>query len=88
MNAENTYRKNVEWLKVNIPRDEIYEFTEQSLIAAEFFLHKWNDWVDVAEECRKDKVTHLWVSNILGIRRLKEKGFSGGIQTNIDWIHD
>ncbi len=73
------YERNVEWLKQNLSEDEIYRFAEQGLMAAEFFLSKWNEWVDILEEAEKDKMVKLWIQNLTTIRL----GQNAGIPTKI-----
>lgn len=85
MNKEELYRKfeqNVAYLHRNIPPDDIYMFTEQTFMAALFFIHKWNEHVDLDEECKKDPVVKKWLSNILGFELCKEKNID--IQLDLD----
>lgn len=65
------FEKNVEYLQRNIPPDDIYLFTEQTFMAALFFLQKWSAWVDILEEC-KDPITRKWVTNIMGLLHCRE----------------
>jgi len=67
------FEKNVEYLKRNIPPDDIYMFAEQTFMATLFFLHKWNEWVDINEEAQKDPVVKKWVTNIVGLQMCKDK---------------
>lgn len=82
------FKKNVEFLRNNIPKDEIYEFAEQCLVAAEFFLFKWSQWVDLYEETEKDEIVHVWVSNVIHIRQLNEENYTGGINTKLRNEHE
>lgn len=63
----------MDFLKRNIPPDDIYMFAEQTFMAALFFIHKWCDWVDISEECSTDPVAKKWVSNIIGFQMCKDK---------------
>jgi len=74
------YREDVEWLRRCISPDDIYEFAEQSLIAATLFLSRWDEWVDITEEAQKDRATASWIRNILGIRMMRENGYEGPIE--------
>ena len=49
-------------------------FAEQTFMAAMFFLHKWSEIVDVAEEARHNEVIKKWVTNIIGLQLCKEQG--------------
>ncbi len=82
------FRKNVDWLKINIEPEDIYDFAEQAILAAEFFLDKWNQWEDVTEICKKNPVAHVYVSNITGIRKLKDIRHVDGINVHFDWNED
>lgn len=85
MNKEEIYKKferNVAYLHRNIPPDDIYLFTEQTFMAALYFIHKLNEHVDILEECNKDPVTKKWVSNILGFELYKDQNID--IQLDLD----
>ncbi len=68
------YEKNVEYLKRNIPPDEIYEFAEQTYMATLYFLSKWSDWEDVNQVCQDDPVASKWVRNIMSLLKCREMG--------------
>lgn len=75
MNNEELMKKfeeNVEYLRRNIPPDDIYLFTEQTFMAAMFFLKKWSEHVQISEEMESDKVTRVWVRNILSLEQMRE----------------
>lgn len=63
----------MDYLKRNIPPDDIYLFAEQTFMATLFFLHKWSEWVDINEECLADPVAKKWVTNIVGLQMCKDK---------------
>ncbi len=76
MNREelyNKFEKNVQYLKRNIPPDDIYLFAEQTFMAAMYFMHRWGEWVDFNEEAKKDPVARKWMINILSLQDLKDK---------------
>lgn len=74
------FEKNVEYLKRNVPPDDIYLFAEQTHMAALYFLHRWSEWADIQAECQYNLVTQKWVSNILGLQRCKDQD----ININLD----
>ncbi len=74
------FEKNVEYLSKNIPPDDIYIFTEQTIMAALFFMHKWTEWVDLVDECHKDPIARKWVNNILGLVHCRDNN----VDINID----
>lgn len=76
------YKSDVEWLKRNIPPEQIYDFAEQSLMAATFFLAQWDDWVDLDEECDKSPVAKAWISNVLKLRHARQLGIDEKISTD------
>ena len=92
-NAENIEREKFEerslWLRERIAPDDIYDFAEQTIMCAEFFLMKFINYVELEKEMRKDKVLDVWVKNIVSIRFLKNSGASGGkINTELKHIDD
>jgi hypothetical protein len=78
------FEKNVNYLKRNIPPDDIYVFAEQTFMAALFFIHKWSEWVTITEEMDKDKVVHKWVSNILGFHEYRIEGKDIDLDLNLN----
>ena len=76
------FEKNVEYLKRNIPPEDIYIFAEQTYMATLFFLNKWSEWVDLQEEATKDPVTRKWVRNILGL--LASRDLEEEIELDLD----
>lgn len=67
------FNKNVQWLRENIAPDDIYDFAEQALMAADFFIGELSNWVNLAEEGEKDKVLALWVRNVVGMRVMRDQ---------------
>lgn len=67
------FEKNVDYLKRNIPPDDIYMFAEQTFMACMFFLQKWGDWVDLNEECKNDPISNKWIRNIIGLQMCRDK---------------
>ncbi len=65
--------KNVEYLRRNIPPDDIYLFCEHVFTASVFFLHKWSCLVDLNEECARNPVVKRWVTNIINFQKCKEQ---------------
>jgi len=63
---------NVAWMQRNVPPDDIYLFAEQTKMAAAYFIRRWAEWVDIAEEAKKDPVANLWLNNISGLVYLQD----------------
>ena len=76
------FEKNVEFLKRNVPPDDIYIFAEQTFMAAMFFMHKWTEWVELTDEAQKDPVVNKWVKNILGFQMFKDNDID--VQLDLD----
>jgi len=68
------YLENVAWLKTVVAPEDIYDFAEQTIHAALFFMIRWQEWVDIMEEAEKCEATNTWVSNVLGLRAKKCAG--------------
>ncbi len=67
MNKEEVQKKfndNVEWLKKNVPPDDIYLFAEQTKMAAAYFIRRWAEWVDLKEESGNDPIAQQWLTRI------------------------
>lgn len=78
------YYKNVEWLRANIPPDDIYLFTEQTFMAALFFLHKWSTYEDLNQACNEDEIARKWIKNILGLLKCREQGLNIELDLNLE----
>ncbi len=68
------FEKNVAYLRHNIPPDDIYEFAEQTFMAAQYFLFRWQEWVDLPEEMEKEKMADVWIRNIIGFSKVRDSG--------------
>lgn len=91
MNKEEMRKKfneNVKYLERNIPPDDIYLFSEQTLMATFFFMKKWSDWVSVNEEMEKCPITKKWVTNILSLMDMRDRGIELNIDLNMDSIEE
>lgn len=77
------FEKNVQWLKKNVAPDDIYEFAEQALMAADYFIGELSSWIDLAEEGEKDKVFGLWLKNVIGMRVIRDRNMQGVIDTSM-----
>lgn len=82
------FEKNVEYLKNNIPPDDIYVFCEQTYMATLFFLHKWSEWVDINEECRNDPVAQKWVMNIMGLLKARDMELDVDLDLDLKSLED
>jgi len=72
MNKE--FEKNVDFLRRNIPPDDIYMFAEQVFAASLYFLKKWNEGKNMREEFEDDEACKLWVQNIVTIHLSRQLG--------------
>jgi len=61
------FEERVIWLSENIPPDDIYCFAQQMLLAAEYFIYRLNDQIDVREYMASDIDMNNWVKMVLGI---------------------
>lgn len=61
------FESHCEYLRRNVPPDDIYPFAEQTHMAAMFFLHKLDKLIDVKAQCKIDPSFRQWVNNILGL---------------------
>ena len=65
------FERNIKYLQKNIPPDDIYIFSEQTFMAALFFLKKWSEVVNINEELRKDPIAEKWATNIMDLLRYR-----------------
>lgn len=82
------FEKNVEYLKKVVPPDDIYLFSEQTFMAALFFLKKWSEKTSITEEMLRDPITDKWVTNILGFLECKEKDLDINLDLNMQSIEE
>ncbi len=82
------FEKNVEFLRRNIPPDDIYMFAEETYMAALFFLHKWSEVQDINEECKKDVVAMKWVRNIMVFQVYKDQNIDVQLDLNLKSVED
>lgn len=82
------FYKNIEWLRRNVPPDDIYLFTEQTFMASLFFLHKWSDHVDVNLEYQQDPIARKWVKNIMGLLKCREMGLDVQLDLNMEIMEE
>lgn len=82
------FERNVEYLKRNIPPDDIYMFAEQTFMAAMFFMYKWAEWVDVREEAKKDPIVRKWANNILGLQMCKDKAQDVDLDLDLESVEE
>lgn len=82
------FEKYVDYLKRNVPPDDIYLFAEQTHMAAMYFLFKWSEWADIEAECQDNLVTRKWVANILGLQRMKEQNIDINLDLNLGSVDE
>ena len=82
------FEKNVDYLRRNIPPDDIYLFTEQTFMAALFFLKKWSDCINITEEIEKDFISRKWVANIMGLLHCRNNNIDLTLDLDLKSIED
>ena len=68
------YEKNVGWLRRNVPPDDIYDFAEQTYMAALYFMQRYSYEVDFAKELKNNPITKKWAGNLAGLLRYRDEG--------------
>jgi len=82
------YDENVAWLRRNIPPDDIYDFAEQTYMAALFFLKLASSddrFLTLLQECH---VTRKWSQNICGLLQIREQGIDCPIDMKLEIAED
>ncbi len=82
------FYENVAYLEQTIPPDDIYLFTEQTFMAALFFLKKWSECADLNEVCKHDEVAKKWITNIIGFQRLKDAKMEANINLDLESVEE
>jgi len=65
------FYENVEYMQKTVPPDDIYIFSEQTFMAAMFFMLELGNVIDLVDKCNRCPVTKKWVSNILSFENAK-----------------
>lgn len=71
------FQRNVAWLHKSVPRDDIYDFAEQTLMACDFFIYKLGEYVNINDEAEKDEILGQWFRNVVTMRFLAENDIEG-----------
>lgn len=82
------FERNVVFLRQIIPPDDIYVFTEHTIIAALYFLNKWHEWEDLNDVMEKEMVSRYHIQNILQLVSSREKGETLQINLRLDELED
>lgn len=75
------YEKNVQHLRLVVPPDDIYDFAEQTFMAALYFLRQYAQHVDIKKEMQENAPTGVYTHNLLTLLDMREKGIS----TQLHW---
>lgn len=82
------FEKDVKWLRNNIPPDDIYDFCQEALMAANFFLSKLMQLNDLEEELENDKVLSIYYKNIVAIKIGQKLGLTTIVNTMFKDINE
>ena len=66
------FEKNVEYLKRNVPKKDIYMFSEAMFIIALYFVRKLSDWEDLELEAELDATLKRHYDTIMTLHNCKE----------------
>lgn len=80
------YTKNVKWLREHVAPDDVYDFAQQAVMAAEFFIGRLHQHIDITEEVKTDPMLYHWITNIYSLSKMKVEGFKGIV--NVNWRED
>lgn len=82
------YRRDVEWLRSHVARDDIYDFAQQCLGMAEYFMVELNRICNLFELTDDDRVLQRYVINILSLQKMKDDKSTQMINTELIRIDD
>jgi hypothetical protein len=77
------YANQVKWLRERVPPDDIYDFAQQLLVAAEYFISVMDEEMELEEAILRDPALDHWIANVLSVEMMKREGFKATINT--DW---
>ncbi len=78
------FEKNVNYLRRNVPPDDIYPFAEQTFMACLYFLKRWSDEVNIIDEMARDDIANKWVRNIIGFLEVQDKDIDISLDLKLD----
>ena len=82
------FEKSVEYLQKTIPPDDIYLFTEQTFMAAMYFLLRWSQTVDIKKEAEENEICRKWITNVLAFDHCKEYDIDITLNLDMDSIDE
>jgi hypothetical protein len=77
------YEENVRWLRDHVAPDDIYDFAQQTLMAAEYCILQLHRLCDVVAQMEKDNALKHWIGNITCINELKKSNYGGIIDVSL-----
>lgn len=77
------YEDNVAWIKRNVSEEKIYEFAEQALMGAEFFLAKLLNEEYIDDILLAENLVKKWRNNIFKIRFYQKNDVDIPIDTTV-----
>lgn len=78
------FESNIEYIRKNIPPDDIYLFAELCLMSACFFLGKWNEFEDLQKVIDQDRLASKYIKNITSFRMMQDAGIGIDIDFGLD----
>lgn len=66
------FEDNILYIQKTVPPDDIYAFTEETIMAALYFLNRWSHLEDLVEVCKEDEVAKKWIVNIMAFVKARE----------------
>lgn len=76
----------VSWLRNNIPPDDIYEFTQQLLLACAVFMRDIEFSEDFKKKMDENFELLVWYTNVSALLDAQGKGIP--IKINFDFLYD
>lgn len=82
------FEKSIAYIQKTIPADDIYLFTEQTFMAAMYFLLRWSEVVNLQEEAEENEISKKWITNILAFHHCKENEIEINLNLDLDSIDE
>lgn len=82
------YEKNIAWLQRNVPPDDIYDFGEQTLIAAVYFLKKYAQTFSYVPDIMHDPLTAHWIKWLMLLVKRRSDNTDGSVDLALEGMDD
>lgn len=77
------FNKHVAYFKKNIAHEDVHAFAVQTYITALYFMHRWSQWDDLKEECKKSDIANDYIMNMATLSHYIDNGIDTKINVSV-----